>query len=189
MARTKFLRDKYVLPEEFEKLVKTAARWKPDMALMIYLAGALGLSAGEARRLERRSFRRLRGKHQVMVPSVYHRKSYRGTYPAERPVLVDKPTRKIIGKYLRAMPEGQRYLFPVQKRVEGGSPFVSSRAVRKWFKELVYMAKLNPKYTFHCLKRYRGLVLWRCTKDIRFIRKQLRYNHPPCAKQYIGMGD
>lgn len=179
----KFLRDKYITPDEFKTLLETAIRWKPDMAIIVYLAGALGLSSGEIVCLSRRAFRNLRlGK--LMVPTLWRRKHVFGRFPPEKAVLVDRYTRKVLEEYLHVMPEEQQWLFP--GRFPG--KHVHRDVVAKKFKELVCHAGLNQKYSFHCLRHYRGLVLWRSTKDLRFVRQQLRNTQYLSTKRYRRMG-
>ena len=173
-------RERFLSQQEFEKLLLAADELGGDYAFMlVYAGGALGLRIGEAVSLSRANFKRLR-ENLVEVATLKRR-----GHPVEE-VAIDDESRDLFADYLAAL-KGH-WLFPSTDSQRPGG-HVSLRHANRLFKRVVLAAGLNPKFSFHALRHYRGLRLWQSTKDMKFVQLQLRHASMRHTPRYVHMDE
>lgn len=173
-------RDRFLSQGEFEKLLVAADDLGGDYAFMlVYAGGALGLRIGEAVGLSRDNFKRLR-ENLVEVATLKRR-----GHPVEE-VAIDDESRDLFREYLAAL-KG-RWLFPsTDSQARGGH--ISLRQANRLFKRIVLKAGLNPRFSYHSLRHYRGLRLWQSTRDMKFVQLQLRHASMRHTPRYVHMDE
>jgi site-specific recombinase XerD len=181
-------RDKYMTPKEFRRLVSTAAEMfdKPlndQVSCMIYLGGAVGLRIGEAVSLVRWHCRSTK-RGILYVPTLKQKKlkTKKGKAPCIG-VGIDEFTANMVDDYLKTLPGRRQYLFTGKSKRKP----MPLRSANYYFKKVVLRAGLNPNYSFHALRHYRGLTLWKQTRDLVFVQKQLRHRSVRHTQTYVHM--
>lgn len=171
-------REKFLTDLEFKKLLVVADR--DERAFMLFwVGGVLGLRVSEAISLERASFKRL-GSGLVDVATLKQK-----GHPV-RPVAVDKTSRLLLSEYVAKLPKGQRWLF--ESRKARGEP-IDRKTVHRTFKFFAKLAGLNPAYSFHALRHYRGCKMWQATHDLKFCQSQLRHSRMMTTEKYVHMDE
>jgi integrase len=180
MYAPKSERERFLSQPEFEKLLLAADDLGDDYAFMlVYAGGALGLRIGEAVALSRDNFKRLR-ENLVSVATLKRR-----GHPVED-VALDDESRELFQEYLTAL--RGRWLFPsTDSQRRGGH--ISLRQANRLFKRVVLAAGLNPKFSYHALRHYRGLRLWQSTRDMKFVQLQLRHASMRHTPRYVHMDE
>lgn len=180
MYAPKSERDRFLNQREFEKLLLAADDLGGDyLFMLVYAGGALGLRVGEAVALARGNFHRL---HENLVAVATLKR--RG-HPIEE-IAIDDESRELFRDYLK-MVQG-RWLFPSSdSQTHGGH--LSLRQANRLFKQVVLRAGLNPRFSYHSLRHYRGLRLWQSTKDMKFVQLQLRHASMRHTPRYVHMDE
>jgi len=62
-------------------------------------------------------------------------------------------------------------------------------AVQKRFKKWAKLADLNPRYSIHSARHTYGTMLYRLTKDLRLVHKQLGHNSSQIIEVYADLLD
>jgi integrase len=182
-------RDKYLFKEEFAKLVAWADKHDRRLALFIFVGGALGLRITEARTLPWAAFDRLDGERVVEVMRLKkRRKGEDGTsrrVPRRSDIPVNPATAGRLRGYVRALRKaGDSTVFPGRD----GRP-LSIRQATRWFKRATVGAKLNPNYSYHALRHYRGISAWEATRDIKTVSKLLGHELEETSYKYMHMSN
>ncbi len=177
MDRTpKVERERFLSQREFERLLLAAEDLGGDyLFMMVYAGGALGLRIGEAVALRRECFRRL-AENLVEVETLK-----RTGHPVAE-IAVDDCTRDLFREYIGRLTGP--WLFPSPDS-QGTGHCLSLRHANRLFKKVVVRAGLNPRYSYHSLRHYRGLRLWQSTKDMKFVQLQLRHASMKHTGRYI----
>jgi integrase len=178
MGTPKSEREKFLADVEFRKLLVVAER--DDRAFLLFWAGGvLGLRVSEAVGLERACFRRL-GVGLVDVPTLKQK-----GHPVKS-VAVDRQTRELLREYIARMPRARRWLFESRK---APGKHISRKTAHRLFKFYARLARLNPAYSFHALRHYRGCKMWRATKDLKFCQSQLRHSQMATTEKYVHLDE
>lgn len=179
-------RDKYIRSDEFKALLAWADKQKDKRLWMfIFVGGALGLRQTEARTLNRDiNFTQL-DENTVNVRSLKKRDKRQDGSKRDLPFLTvraDDYTREALRNYLAEFTsDDQPWLFPGRK-----GP-ISARKAVAWFKSAVIGAKLNPRYSYHALRHYRGIILWNTHHNLDLIKKELRHSDIKTSSVYVHM--
>lgn len=182
-------RDKYMVREEFAKLVHWAEARDPRLALFIFLGGAAGLRITETRTLPWTAFDRLESERAIVVLSLKKRKRMADGSSKKvirySDVVVDPASRARIAGYIKKIRRrGDKWVFPGR---EDGP--LSIRQATKWFKKAVLGAGLNPNYSYHALRHYRGISLWQANRDIDTVKKLMRHEEAVTTYKYMHMSN
>lgn len=179
MARyRKTERDRFLTEPEFMRFMLAAAA--EDTAFHLFLAaGVFGLRVSEAIALHRDCFKGL-SRNMVEIETLKQR-----GHPS-RPVFIDDTTRKVFEEYIEKMKPGQYWLFP-SRRLKG--KHLSKEYAQILFKKFIHCAGLKPTYSFHSLRHFRGLALWKGSKDLKFVQDQLRHKSMRTSEVYVHMDD
>ncbi len=171
----KLKREKYLLEDEYKRLLY-AARTRPhknakrDLALLA-TGGLGGLRAieivgfrhGDTDRLDEKVLRvRTAKRRKVQYDDV-----------AAPPNLV-----AVLKAYIRSLPAAQRQpwerVFPLTTRQAG-----------RIFKIHARIAGLNPRYSIHSLRHFRGIMAYQKEKDINFAKESLRHASLASTQTYV----
>jgi integrase len=172
-------REKYLSKDQLRAILEAAVRHTyPQAGALIYAGATMGLRLGEAIWLHRGCFERL-ADNIVEVRTLKQRGQ-----PVHPVAIGDKP-KGFFRKLLASMPAGQHFLFP--GRAQGSH--ISVTHAERVFKDCARAAGLTAAYTFHSLRHYRGVQLWRATKDIEHVRRQLRHKSSTSTSVYIHMDE
>lgn len=176
----KLTREKYIVDEEFKRLIY-AAKTRPhvhasrDLALLATAAGA-ALRVQEAISLRHADLMLLGKTSLLSVMSVKKRRYVRDD--------VSLPSYAVVPllAYVRSLPDEARLshlrVFPMQAWQAG-----------QIFKFYSKLANLSPNYTFHALRHYRGLSLYNESKDIVFVKEFMRHESITSTQIYVHVVD
>lgn len=172
-------REKYLSKPQLRAILEAALRHPYSCAAgLIYAGATMGLRLGEAISLDRECFTRL-AENIVEICTLKQK-----GHPVHPVAVGDKP-KAYFRKWLATMPAELRFLFP--GRAAGSH--ISVTHAERVFKDCARAAGLSPAYTFHSLRHYRGVQLWRATKDNECVRRQLRHKSGASASVYIHMDE
>lgn len=171
----KLKRDKYLLEDEFKRLLY-AARTRPhqnakrDLA-MLAVGGLCGLRAIEIVGIRHGDLDRLDEKVLRVRTAKRRRAQYDDVAAPPNAVAAVK-------QYARSLPASQRNpwdrLFPLTTRQAGRA-----------FKIYARIAGLNARYSIHSLRHFRGIVAYQSEKDINFARESLRHASLASTQVYV----
>ena len=184
MSQTKRLamldRDKYLNEDEFRRL-DYAARVRPhtnavrDRALL-NVAGLCGLRAGEAIALRYGDLFLADSPAQMRVTTEKQR--CRGPKPIRHMLAIPASGVAILRRYLSTVEKDQRKpwdrVFPITRQ-----------NVWSIFKRYAKIAGINPRYTFHSLRHFRGFCAYKATKDPKLVQTLLRHARASSTEVYI----
>lgn len=184
MNRKPLERDKFIRPAEFNSLLAWAVKQGDKrLRMFIFVGGALGLRQTEARTLNLLDNFSQIDESVVNIKSL--KKGRKGGKVKENPFLpvqIDDVTKKEIVGYLRQFTsKDQPWLFP------GRNGPISARKAVAWFKSAVLGAGLNPRYSFHALRHYRGITLWQQTGNLLVVKNELRHADVKVSEKYVHM--
>lgn len=189
----KLPRDKYILEEEFRALLNAALvrahkNAQRDYTLLC-LAGLAGLRVIEVTSLLVCDLRLRETRVRCGAEEVYgiirvrsaKRKAKDGG-PVYEEVFLPETARAALDRYVRSLPTKERQswsrVFPL-----------TTRACESLFKRYCALARLNPKYSFHALRHFRGLTVYEATKDIQLTREALRHAKIATTEIYVHTAD
>jgi len=170
-------RDKYLVKEEFSRLVAWAERQDTRLALFVFMGGAAGLRISEARTMPWKAFDRLEAEGLISVKCLKKRKEMNVD------LALGPKSRLRALKYMKALRKpGDVWAFPGR----AGKP-LSIRQATKWFKKAALGAGLNPNYSYHALRHYRGISSWDANRDIKTVAGLLRHAKEETSYKYMHM--
>jgi len=150
------------------------------MHMMVYLAGALGIAVGDLAKM-RTDCLRYCYKSWVMVPCINRIKVRPGRRsPPEAGVIATQETIDKIRKHIKTLPRGSRYLFPKPKKDEPQQ----NQTIIKYWRLLIKGLGFDENFSFHSLRNYRGVTLWKATKDIHYLKREMRIKERVKAEKY-----
>lgn len=171
----KLKRDKYLLEEEFKRLLY-AARTRPhknakrDLALLT-TGGLCGLRAIEVIGIRHGDLDRLDEK-VLRVRTAKRRKVQYDDVAAPPNVVA------VLTQYVRSLPASRRNpwdrVFPLTTRQAG-----------RVFKIHARLAGLNSRYSIHSLRHFRGIMAYTKEKDINFAKESLRHASLASTQTYV----
>lgn len=173
----KLTRDKYLVPDEFKRLLY-AARTRPhvnsvrDFALLA-TGGLVGCRVSELTGVRIADLMLSSDPPFIRV----RRRKKRQRAPVDD-VVVPATAARAIAAYLRVLPEAERLphcrLFPL-----------TTRQANRVFKHYCGLAGLSAEYSIHALRHYRGLTLWEETRDVELVREALGHTNIASTQVYI----
>lgn len=181
--------EKYLKEHEAKKLLKVleeksivaiAKKQKKPIRdyMLINLALSTGLRASELGDLKIKSLFVGKGESTVFVA---HSKADKS-----RLVYISEKIKKHLKNYLRWKKESgesvkpDSYLFTSER-----SDKMTLSAVQKRFKLWSRVAGLNSRYSIHSTRHTYGTMLYRATKDIRLVQKQLGHSSSHITEIYV----
>lgn len=178
-------RDKYLVKDEFARLVAWAEKHDLRLALFVFLGGAAGLRISEARTLPWSAFDRVGTEGMLSVRCLKKRKKRASGDRAE--VIMDAPLgpkskARILGYMAKLRKPGDEWAFPGRD-----SKPISIRQATRWFKTAAAGAGLNPKYSYHALRHYRGISTWDANREIKAVASVLRHAREETSYKYMHM--
>lgn len=178
-------RDKYLVKDEFASLVAWAEKHDLRLALFVFLGGAAGLRISEARTLPWSAFDRVATEGMLSVRCLKKRKKRITGERAE--VIMDAPLgpkskARILGYMAKLRKPGDQWAFPGR----AGKP-ISIRQATRWFKTAAAGAGLNPNYSYHALRHYRGISTWDANREIKAVASVLRHAKEETSYKYMHM--
>ena len=180
--------EKYLKPHEAKTLLKTleeksivatAKKQKKPIRdyMLIDLALGTGLRASELGDLRIKNLFIGKGESTLFVAH--------GKAAKSRLVYISEKTRKHLKDYIKFKKESgesikpDSYLFTSER-----SDKMSLSAVQKRFKLWSRVAGLNPRYSIHSARHTYGTMLYRATKDLRLVQKQLGHSSSHITEIY-----
>lgn len=180
-------RDKYLTQAEFRQLISWADRQgDPRAALFLFVGGAVGTRIGETRAMLWRDLARLTAERVIEVRCLKKRKRGGGRKEKIADVAIDEKSAERIVGYIAQMGGPGRPDDPV---FPGRSGPISHRQALTWAKRAMVGAGLNPNYSYHALRHYRGISLWKASRDIELVKRQLRHENATSTYKYMHMSD
>jgi integrase len=178
-------RDKYLVKDEFAQLVEWADKHDLRLALFVFLGGVAGLRITEARTLPWAAFDRIEGEGMLSVRCLKKRKKLKQGGAAE--VIMDvalgpKARVRVLGYMAKLRKPGDQWPFPGRD----GKP-LSIRQATRWFKTAALGAGLNPKYSYHALRHYRGISAWEANREMKIVASLLRHVKEETSYKYMHM--
>ncbi|MFH1398987.1 MAG: tyrosine-type recombinase/integrase [Candidatus Woesearchaeota archaeon] len=189
-------REKYIILEEFKALL-LAARDNDRDYMMLYLTGNLGLRVGELIRLRRQDFH-YKEKY-ISIPTLKQETkvgSSKGTIKqGELPKkYIDIPLDEGMTEKIKEYIINHRimgWLFLDNEKVRGAARAKRSHVpdwkAKRIFKKYARKAKLNPHYSIHSLRHFKGIETYKQFKDIRAVMVMLRHRSPRSSYVYTTM--
>lgn len=183
----KLKRDKYMLEDEFRRLLY-AARTRPhvnaprDLALLA-TAGLCGLRVGETVSLRLRDCSGLKREPPTIEVRTLKQKS-----PTLDEVSVPATAARALKVWVRIL-TGTSGLSTVTGQ-ESDDPDrlvfkLSRRRARGLFKHYAHLAGLNSKLSFHSLRHFRGVQLYSAHRDIQLVKESLRHRRISSTEVYV----
>jgi integrase/recombinase XerC len=170
-------RDKYLVKAEFAKLVAWAEKQSTRLALFVFLGGAAGLRISEARTTPWAALDRLEAEGLIAVRCLKKRKEMYVD------LALGPKARTRVLRYMKELRHpGDIWIFPGRH----GKP-LSIRQATKWFKRAAIGAGLNPNYSYHALRHYRGISAWDANRDIKTVGGLLRHAKEETTYKYMHM--
>ena len=168
-------RDKYVNKDELDALLLKADSVDKRLFVLVWLGAAVGLRATEALSLRKEALKRL-SDNILLIPTLKQR-----GHPVKE-VAVDDETKALLREF--AGQQRSDWLFLGRK-----GKHLTDAWLRKRFKALVLRAKLNPNYSFHALRHFCGLRLWKGSHDLKLVQDQLRHASIWMSERYVHMDE
>ena len=179
-------RDKYLTQDEFRRLIREArerrhVNAKRDTAFLL-TSGLAGLRAGEAIGLRVGDFHEERGSNETILSVVAEKKRDRGPTLPLYDVGLPRSAARALREYLRTLPPERRKpwsrIFPITRQ-----------QARRIFKFYADRAGLNPRYTLHALRHFRGVQVYQETLDVKLCQRALRHSHLQATEAYVHVVD
>ena len=173
----KLERDKYLVEDEFKRLIY-AARTRPHVNserdyAMLATTGLCGLRDVELIGVRHADLARLNEKPSVVRVRTAKRRKVQYDDVAVPPTAVNA-----IVVYLKT-------LGPADRRPFDRVFPVSTRQAGRIFKQYAKIAGLNPKYSIHALRHYRGVSLYMAHHDIVLVKEALRHASLASTQIYV----
>lgn len=177
----KLTRDKYLVDEEFKKLLY-AARTRPHVhAQRDYTAlvtcGLTGVRAKELAHLRIEDLSRIEERPAVLRVTRAKKRRF-----VQEDVGLPVTAALALQKYVRLLPPEERQpwsrVFPL-----------TTRQLGRLFKVYSGLAGLNPRYSIHALRHYRGLKLYAETKDVLLVKESLGHSKLETTMIYVHVVD
>jgi integrase/recombinase XerD len=156
---------------------------------LIYLAGRTGLRASELLALRVSDLSLGTDPAFVHVGTLKQRKRQRDQVLLEPRVVKRARTylRRVLPKLL-PIHHADSPLFPGPQRPPLIERPMTLRNVSRIFAVYARRARLRPGISFHSLRHYRAMTLYRTTKgDLEFVRQQLRHRFLSSTQAYLGV--
>ena len=177
-------RTKYLTEPEYRRLIY-AARTRPhknalrDRALL-ETAGMAGLRVGEAIGIRVGDFRY--DPSGSLLGVVPEKKRDRGPGLPIVEVGLPKSAARTLARYISSLPKDRRRswcrIFPMTRQ-----------QARNIFKQYAKLAGLDPRYSFHALRHFRGVQLYEKTRDPKLVQRALRHANLASTEVYIHIVD
>lgn len=174
--------DKYLKPEE-AALLRTTLEDKALAAIakkkkkpvrdwaMIDVALSAGLRASEITHLTVKDAHLGKGESALFIKN--------GKGKKDRLVLIGEKLKKHLKDYLSWKKQaGEAITIDSYLFVSERGPKMTLSAIQKRFKHAIRATNLNPRYSIHSARHTYGTMLYRNTKDLRMVQKQL--GHSSC---------
>ena len=176
-------KDKYLNLRELRALLASIHTWKHPNSVrdytLIFLAASLGLRVSEAVSLTYGAFVKL-PQNIVLINSLKKRRA-----GARDAVTVSDEVRDVIFKQLAvAKHRAKDWVFPSP---EIARAHISDRYARMIFDWHIRKAGLNGRYSFHSLRHFAGVYLWSGSKDLEYVKKQMRHENIATTGIYMHM--
>lgn len=168
-------RDKYVTEGELDKLLLKADSVDKRLFMLVWLGAAVGLRASEALALRKEALKRL-SDNILLIPTLKQK-----GHPVKE-VAVDDETKALLREFSSQQRSEWLFLGLKGKHLTGAW-------LRKQFKRLVLVAGLNPRYSFHALRHFCGLRLWKGSHDLKLVQDQLRHASIWMSERYVHMDE
>ena len=173
----KLPREKYLTEDEYRRLLRVARgrhhrNAKRDLALLA-VAGLTGVRVGELVTIEVGGIHLDETLPYVQIARLKKRR------PVTHEVSLTPTARLAILRYLRTLsPEARATptdrLFPISKH-----------EAQMLFKSYARLAGLNPHYSIHALRHYRGLTLYEATRDLNLVKEALGHSSIRSTEVYL----
>lgn len=173
----KLARDKYLVEDEFKRLLY-AARVRPhvhakrDLALLA-TCGGCGLRDVELVGLRIGDLERIGEKPATIRVRTAKKRGVFFEDAAAPPSVVAAVT-----TYLRSLP-------PEQKRPQDRLFPLTTRQAARIFKHYAKLAGLSARYSIHALRHFRGVHLYAATKDVNLVKETLRHSSLSSTQVYV----
>ena len=183
-------RQKYLTEEEYQKLLSVIKDGRDYM--LFKMTGDLGLRVGETIRLRRQDFNFSAG--YIHCPTLKQDKERKENEPkgfkikgsikrGELPqtykdIAVDEDLLQQVQKYMELY-RIKTWLFPHDDGVH-----IPKFTAQRLFKSYVKKAKLDPVYSVHSLRHYRGFTAFNSLNDIRLVQALLRHKSISSTQVY-----
>lgn len=177
----KLTRDKYLVEEEFKRLLY-AARTRPHVhAQRDYTAlatcGLTGVRAKELAHLRIEDLSRIEERPAVLRVTRAKKRRF-----VQEDVGLPVTAALALQKYVRLLSPEERQpwcrVFPL-----------TTRQLGRLFKVYSGLAGLNPRYSIHALRHYRGLKLYAETKDVLLVKESLGHSKLETTMIYVHVVD
>jgi integrase/recombinase XerD len=178
----KLTRDKYLSPDEFKRICY-AARTRPhvnalrDYAFILVVALA-GLRVGEAIALRVGDLSDQDESTAPLLAVCAEKKRREGKALPIYDMGLPKSAARALRAYIRSLPEGARMPW---SRV---FPFTRQQG-HNLFKHYARLAGLNPRYSIHALRHFRGVQVYEQTRDIKLCQRALRHENVKTTEVYV----
>lgn len=180
-------KQKYLNAAEYGALLG-AAKAQEDY-MLLYLLGNLGLRVSEGIRLRVEDIDKLNRSIRVptlkqgKVKGIQRGRIARGALPSTYIDLpINESTISKINAYLKARKIKSGWLFPCPD-----GKHTPDWKAKKIFKACAAAAGLDPIYSVHSLRHYRGVALYSSLKDIRAVQVLLRHRNIASTTIYTEM--
>jgi integrase len=179
-------RDKYLTEVEFKTLLETA-RSNETAYMLFFLQGNLGLRIGEVIRLRyvdinfRERYINIPTLKQNIKPGVVNGTIKTGQLPK---TYISTPVNDSVLKKVHAYVKTNKlrgWLFP------DGKAHIPDWKAKRMFKLSAHAAKLNPLYSTHALRHFKGIETYKKFKDIRAVMAILRHKRIDTSVRYTIM--
>lgn len=194
--KKKLEREKYIILEEFKTLLQASKVSDRDY-MMLYIAGNLGLRVGELIRLRKQDFH-YKEKY-ISIPTLKQETKVgapKGTIKqGELPkkyidIPLDEGMVEKIKEYIINC-EIIGWLFPDNEKIKRATKARRSHVpdwkAKRIFKKYARKAQLNPHYSIHSLRHFKGIETYKQLKDIRAVIIILRHRNPRSSYGYTTM--
>lgn len=173
----KLKRDKYLVEEEYKALLGAARLRRHKHAVrdyaMLAVGGLAGLRAKEIAGLRHGDLGRIEERPAFLCVTRAKKRKF-----VQEDVALPVHAALALLKYVRTLPQTERQpwlrVFPL-----------STRQIGRLFKTYARRARLNPNYSAHALRHYRGVSLYESTKDINLVKESLGHSDIRYTQVYI----
>jgi integrase len=181
----KLTRDKYLLPDEYKRLLNFAkirnhTNSKRDYAILCLL-GLCGLRSVElvSVRIGDLYFNNADGKRPLIRVNTA-KKRRKGTTVCREDIPVPSKAVRAVNTYLSTHPDPPGRRKPYDRIFK-----ITTRQIRRLFKYYARQIGLNPKYSPHALRHTRGVMVYDETKDIQLVKEALRHTNISITQVYV----
>lgn len=177
----KLTRDKYLVDEEFKRLLYVAKTRPHVHAFRDYTAlataGLTGVRAMELLHLRVEDLARIDERPAILRVTRAKRRAF-----VQEDVGLPVTAALALQKYLRLLP-------PDEKRPWDRVFPLTTRQLGRLFKLYARLAGLNSRYSIHALRHYRGLKLYAETKDVLLVKESLGHSKLETTMIYVHVVD